>query len=257
MKRHQFYWVIAVNSFREARHNKVLHIAAGFAAVLIIFSLFMGEVSLYQNEKIVKDVGLAAISLLGIFVAVFLGVTSLYQELEKRTIYSIVSKPLSREDILLGKFFGMALILASVVLSMTLYLYLVTSFIESRVDFSLLPAIGLIYVELLIVAAIAILFSSFSTPFLSGFFALGFFLVGRVSHVLRDFGDRSKNEFFKYFARGVHKVIDLEPYNLRTEVVHKLPVYFEDFWYPVFSACLLIALLLFASILFFRRRDFK
>lgn len=250
-------FIIATNAYLEARHNKVLHIAAVFAAILIFFSLFLGEVSLNQNEKVVKDIGLASISLLGVFVAVYLGVNSLYRELQGRTIYSLMSKPIDRYQILLGKYFGMALVLLSVVVMMTIYLYLVTSFVEARIDLALLPAIVLIYVELLIVAALAIFFSSFSTPFLSGFFTFGFFLVGRCSHELGQFGNRSKNELFKFFATSVQKVYDLEGFNLRTHAVHKLPVYRDDFWMPVLYGGLLIAVLLWISTYAFTRRDFK
>lgn len=249
--------ILAWNSFQEAKHNKVLHIAGLFCAVLIMFSLFMGEVSLYQNEKVVKDAGLASISLLGIFVAAFLGVNSLYRELEGRTIYAVMAKPLERFQILLGKYLGMVGVLAVVVIMMTTYLYLVTAFMEARVDWSLLPAIGLIFAELTIVAALAVFFSSFSSPFLSGFFTVGLVIVGRLAHQLGQFGVRSKNQFFKIFAQGVQKTFDLEAFDLRTRVVHKLPVYQEDFWLPVFYAVFVVALLLSASIWAFRKRDFK
>jgi ABC-type transport system involved in multi-copper enzyme maturation permease subunit len=250
-------WIIAFNTYLEARHNKVLHIAAAFAAVLIVFSLFMGEVSLYQNEKVVKDIGLASISALGVFVAVYLGVNTLFRELEGRTIYSIMSKPIDRHQILLGKYLGMILVVTSVVVMMTIYLYLVTVFLESKVDFDLLPAIGLILVELWLVAALAIFFSSFSTPFLSGFFTVGFFLVGRVAHDLGQFGARSKNEVFKIFATSIQKVFDLEGFNLRNQVIHKLPIYREDFWLPVGYGFFLICVLLMLSNFIFLRRDFK
>lgn len=251
------YWIIAANTYREARHNKVLHIAGGFAAALILFSLFMGEVSLYQNEKIVKDVGLGCISMFGVFVAIYLGVNSLYRELERRTIYTIVSKPVSRSEILIGKFLGMALVLLSVVGLMTAYLYLVTAFLESSIDLDLLPAIGLILVELWVVAAIAVFFSSFSTPFMSGFFTFGLFLVGRVTYLLGDFGARSKNLIFKYFATGVQHIFDLHAFDLRTHVVHKLPVYSEDFWWPVAYGFFMIGLLIVFSVIPFQKRDFK
>lgn len=249
--------IIAQNLYREARHNKVLHIAVGFAAIIIIFSLFLGEVSLYQNEKVVKDIGLASISLLGVFVAIFLGVNSLFKELDRRTIYAIISKPLSRSQFLVGKFLGMALVLAVVVMAMTAFLYVVTGLLESGIDLGLLPAIGLIYVELLIVAAIAILFSSFSTPFLSAFFTAGFFIVGRVAQDLGQFGERSQNPAFKFFAKSVQKVFDLASFNLRDTVVHKLPVYAEDFWFPVLYGLIAVGLLLTISISLFQRRDFK
>ncbi len=250
-------WIIALNTFTEARHNKVLHIAAAFAAVLILFSLFMGEVSLYQNEKVVKDVGLAAISVLGVFVAVFLGVNSLHRELQGRTIYSLMSKPLTRRDIMIGKFIGMILVLSAVVLMMTIYLYLVTSFMEARVDLALMPAIVLITVELYVVAALALFFSSFSSPFLSGIFTVGVFIVGRISHLLGQFGERSKNEIFKFIASMAQKVFDLEAFDLRSRVVHKLPVYYDDFWLPILYGVFLIALILVLSHLAFERRDFK
>jgi len=214
-------------------------------------------VSLYQNEKVVKDIGMATISILGVFVAIFLGVNTLYKDLDRRTIYTIVAKPINRFEILLGKYFGMASVLVFIVSLMTVYLYIMTLILEGRIDWSLLPAMALLLCELFIVAAIAILFSSFSTPFLSGFFTAGLFLVGRVSQELGQFGERSKNDIFKWFATSIQKVYDLEIFDLRTRVVHKLPVYIEDFWIPVLYAFFLVSLLLLSSIFFFSRRDFK
>jgi len=250
-------WIIALNTLAEARHNKVLHVASGFAAILIVFSFFMGEVSLYQNAKVVEDVGMATISLLGVFVAIFLGVNSLYRELQLRTIYTIICKPISRFEIMIGKYIGMVMVLTIVVALMTIVLFATTFVLEFQIDYQILPAIGLILVEQFIVAAIAVLFSSFSTPFLSGFFTAGLFLIGRVSHELGEFGGRSKNITFKYFATGAQKFFDLNAFNLRAEVIHHLPIYAEDFWLPVAYGFFAIGLLLFASIIFFSKRDLK
>ncbi len=252
------FLMIAWNSFWEARHNKVLYIAAGFVAGLIIFSLFLGEVSLYQNEKVVKDVGMAAISLLGVFVAIFLGVNGLYRDLERRTIYTLISKPIDRYQIVLGKLLGMIFVLGLVVAIMTIFLYGVIVYVEKGVvDLTLLPAIGLIYVELIVVASIAVFFSSFSTPFLSGFFSIGLFIVGRSAFELGQFGERSKNEIFKLFATGIQKVFDFHGFNLRTEAIHKLPIYAEDIVYPIVYAVALCIILFMFSVLAFGRRDFK
>ncbi len=261
MTNNQFFgramFSIAKSTYLEARHNRVLHLASLFAIILILFSLFLGEVSLFQNEKIVKDIGLASISLLGIFVAIFLGVNSLYKELERRTIYSIISKPITRTEIIFGKFLGMLTVIGSIVLMMTIFLYLVTAFLESSVDISLMPAIGLIFFELVIVAAISVFYSSFSSPFLSAFFATGTIIVGRVARDLGDFGERSKNPVFKFFATSVQKVFDLEAFNLRTVAVHKLPIYYSDFWLPVAYSLIAATLLLVISNWIFSRRDFK
>ena len=252
------FLMIAWNSFWEARHNKVLYIAVAFAVVLIIFSMFMGEVSLYQNEKVVKDIGMAAISVLGVFVAIFLGVNGLYRDLERRTIYTLISKPVDRYQIILGKLLGMIVVLGLVVLTMTIFLYGLLLYVEKgAVDLTMLPAILLIFVELIVVSSIAVFFSSFSTPFLSGFFTLGFFVVGRMAFELGQFGDRSKNPVFKFFATNVQKAFDLHCFNLRTEVIHKLPIYREDVLYPIAYAGILCLILFVLSMTAFGRRDFK
>lgn len=250
------FWV-AKNVFSEARHNKVLHIAGAFAAVLILFSFFMGEVSLYQNVKVVKDVGMATISIFGVFVAVYLGVNTLYKELEQRTIYTIVSKPIDRYQIILGKYLGMIAVLFAVVLLMTLYLYAVLLFVEKKLDWQLLPAIALMLAEIFMVAAIAVFFSSFSSPFLSGFFTVGFFLIGRVTYELSQFGQRSKNEFFKFFATNLQKAYDLEAFNLRGKVAHGFTIYRDEFFYPLAYAFFFILFLLMMAFLLFRKRDLK
>ena len=250
--------MIAWNSFWEARHNKVLYVALAFAAGLIIFSLFMGEVSLYQNEKVVKDMGMAAISVLGVFIAVFLGVNGLYRDLERRTIYTLISKPIDRYQIILGKLLGMVVVLSVVVIAMTIFLYGLLLYVEKgTVDLALLPAIFLIFVELVIVASIAVFFSSFSTPFLSGFFTVGFFIVGRVSFELGQFGERSKSPLFKLFATKVQEVFDLHCFNLRTEAINKLPIFREDILYPLSYAFVLCLILFLLSMVAFSRRDFK
>jgi ABC-type transport system involved in multi-copper enzyme maturation permease subunit len=250
-------FVIARNVFEDARHNKVLYIGVGFALLLIVFSYFLGQVSLHQDVKVVKDIGMGTISILGVFVAVYLSVNTLYKELQQRTVYTIISKPIRRFEIVLGKFVGMAMVLGATVVLMTFFLLILTSLLEFRIDVGLLPALLLIYFELLIVAGLGLVFSSFSSPFLSGFFTFGLFLIGRVSFELGQFGERSRNELFKFFATGVQRLFDLESFNLRTEVVHGLPVYFEDFWNPIFYALSLVGVCLVLAAISFERRDFK
>jgi ABC-type transport system involved in multi-copper enzyme maturation permease subunit len=249
--------VIARNVFEEARHNRVLYIGLGFALLLIVFSYFLGQVSLHQDVKVVKDLGMGTISLMGVFVAIYLSVNTLFKELQQRTVYTIISKPIRRFEIVLGKFLGMALVLGATVVLMTFFLLILTSLLEFQIDIKILPAIVLIYFELLVVAGLGLVFSSFSSPFLSGFFTFGIFLIGRVSYELGQFGERSQSELFRFFATGVQKIFDLESFNLRTEVVHGLPIYIEDFWGPILYAVSLMAVCLLVSAITFERRDFK
>jgi len=256
MKNHAVF-ILAKNVFDDARHSRVLYIAFGFAVTLILFSYFLGQVSLNQDIKVVKDLGLATISLLGVFVAIYLSVNTLFQEVKHRTIYTIISKPLRRHEVVIGKFLGMALVLLVVVALMSFVLYLVIGIQEFSFDYRLFPALFLIYIEMLIVASFGLVFSSFSSPFLSGFFTFGIFLIGRVSFELGQFGARSKNELFKFFATGIQKTFDLAGFNLRSEVVHGLPIYREDILFPVAYAAALILVCMLISAMAFERRDFK
>jgi len=256
MKNHAIF-ILAKNVFDDARHSRVLYIAFGFAVALILFSYFLGQISLNQNIKVVKDLGMATISLMGIFVAVYLSVNTLFQEVKHRTIYTVISKPLRRYEVVLGKFLGMAWVLLAVVALMSLILYFVIGIQEFTFDYQLLPALFLIYLEMLIIAAFGLVFSSFSSPFLSGFFTFGIFLIGRVSYALGQFGERSKSAVFKFFATGIQKVFDLAAFDLRGEVVHGLPIYREDILYPLAYAAALILVCMVISAMAFERRDFK
>lgn len=249
--------VIAKNTIDEARHNKILYIALLFFLFLILFSRMMGEVSINQQVKVLKDVGLATISIFSVFVAIITSVTSLHRDLNQKTIYAILPKPISRTDIIVGKFIGLCLTVLIVIVGMSSFLYLILFVSEQTIDFQLIPAIFLTYIETCIVVAIGLLFSSFSTPFLSGLFTMGLFLVGRISFELAQFGERSKNPLFKFFAEKVRAVYDLEAFNLRTEAAYHLPIYREDLLYPFFYAVFLVGVLVFASIILFRKRDFK
>lgn len=249
--------VIAKNTLDEARHNKVLYIALAFFLLLIVFSRFMGEVSIHQQVKVLKDIGLAAISLFAIFIAIFMSVTSLYRDLNLRTIYSIISKPVSRSEIVIGKLIGLCLAIFIVVLGMSAFLYVILFFSERAIDLQLVPALVLICVEAFVIAAVGLVFSSFTTPFLSGIFTMGVFLIGRVSSQLAEFGRRSENEIFKFVTTQLRAVYDLEAFNLRTEAAYHLPIYREDFVYPLFYAAFMLGILVFIAIVLFQKRDFK
>jgi Cu-processing system permease protein len=172
-------WAIAWNTFREAIRNKILHGLLIFALALIASALALGQLSLGEQARLVRDLGLGGTDLFGVLLAIFVGVNLLYQELERRTIYVIVTKPLRRPEFIVGKFLGMALTLGVNVLVMGAMLALVGTLLDAPPDAALLKALVLLYAEVLVVTAVALLFSSFSTPFLSGLFTLGIFLVGR------------------------------------------------------------------------------
>jgi ABC-type transport system involved in multi-copper enzyme maturation permease subunit len=174
---------IARNTFREAARNKVLYSLLFFAVLLILSALALGELSLNEEIRMTRDVGLFGIDLFSVLIAIFVGVNLLYKELDLKTVYTILPKPIARWEFVLGKWLGMLITLALQIAVMGAVLALTTAAQGGGLDAggasTMAKALWLLMVNVTVVTSVAILFSSFSSPFLSGFFSLGVFVVGR------------------------------------------------------------------------------
>jgi len=217
-------WAIASNTFREAIRDRILYLLLVFALLLMGLSQVLSLLTVGGEEKIIKDLGLASISLFGVLTAIFIGVALVSKEIERRTIYTIVSKPIHRHEFLLGKYFGLALTLFVNTSVMTLWFYLIL-FLKGFADARLLLAIAMIFLELLLVTAFAILFSSFSTPILSTLFSLALYLVGHLTWSLTLLEERVKSPAGRGLCRILYWTLpNLEIFNIKGEVVHGAPV---------------------------------
>jgi ABC-type transport system involved in multi-copper enzyme maturation permease subunit len=176
---------LALNTFREAIRNKVLHSLVAFALVLIFSALAIGQLSLNEEARLTRDLGLGGIGLFGVLIAIFVGVNLVYKEIDRKTIYAILAKPVRRYEFVLGKFVGMVLTLAVQIGIMVVVLVIVMALQGVAPDLALAKAVWLLFVEVIVVTAIAVLFSTFSSPFLSGVFTLGIYVVGRLQPELR------------------------------------------------------------------------
>ena len=175
-------WAIALNTFREAVRIRVLYGILVLVVGANLMTLVLGQLASTTDEaRIARDVGLAGISLFGSLTAIFLGVFLLYTEVQRRTIHAIVSKPIERWEFVAGKYAGMALVLTVLVAVFAVAMTGLLLWQGFGISASIGKAIALAWVEVLVVAAIAIFFSSFSTPFLSGIFALGVWVIGRLT----------------------------------------------------------------------------
>ena len=175
---------IAVNSFREAIRNKVLYGLLVFAVVLILVAMAIGVMSLHEEARVARDVSVAGVSIFGGITALYLGVSMLYNEIQKKTIHTILSKPIARHEFVLGKYLGMVFSLTVMTALFTLALTGQLAIQGAAFTTAVGKAIVLAYAEVLVVAAIAIFFSSFSTPFLSGIFAAMIWIFGRVGDLI-------------------------------------------------------------------------
>ena len=183
---------VATNTFREAVRNKILYSLLFFALVLIVSALALGELSVHEERRMIRDVGLFGVDLFSVLIAIFIGVNLLYKELALKTVYTILPKPIARWEFVLGKWLGVMATLATqiAVMGAVLALTLLVRAGGDALDATLPKALWLLLLNVTIVTSVAMLFSSFSSPFLSGLFSLGVFVVGRSVPDVRQLGER-------------------------------------------------------------------
>jgi len=217
---------IARNAFREAVRDRVLYNLVLFVLLLIAGAIFLGELSAGQETKIIIDLGLSAMLLFGVFIAIFVGVGLVYKEIERRTLYAILSKPIGRGQFLLGKYLGLCLTLLVNVLVMGAGVSLALIYIRRGWDplaAKIWPVILLIYFELAIMTAIALLFSTFSSPALSALLTFFVFLIGHFSSDLKGLANTSPSSAARVLFRALYYLLpNLTTYSVITPAAHGL-----------------------------------
>ena len=262
---------IAVNVFRESVRDRVPYNLVLFASLLIGASYLLGQLTAGQDVKIIKDLGLAATSIFGLFIAVFIGIGLVSKEVERRSIYALLAKPISRPQFIAGKYAGLVLTLVVNVAVMTMALYAVLAALtwsatpEFRgswdapgLDPRLLKAQFLIVVELMLITAVALFFSTFSSPILSAALTFGLYIVGHFNADLKHFEQVVDSKAAAWLARGLYHLLpDLSAFDVKLQVVHGLPVSAGYLLTTAGYGAMYIAALLLAATVIFSRRDFK
>jgi Cu-processing system permease protein len=249
---------IAGNTVREAVRSKVLYVLVFFALVMIAAGVVLAALSYVERERILQDIGLASLRLFGAAIAIFVGVGLIHQEVDRRTIFTILSKPVSRSEFLLGKYFGLVATLWIQVAIMAAAFAAISLLAAAPLSVAHAQAIGLAGVEFALLVAVATLFSSFTTPMLASLFGAGFYLAGHLTRDLRDLGAQSGAPIVEHATAILHRALpDLESFNLTLEAVHGLPVAPSDVWMPVLYAAGYSAALLCLAALVFERRDLR
>jgi ABC-type transport system involved in multi-copper enzyme maturation permease subunit len=262
---------IAINVFRESVRDKVFYNLVLFALLMTASSFLIGQLTAGQDVKIIKDLGLAATSMFGLFIAVFIGIGLVSKEVERRSIYSLIAKPVTRAQLVLGKYCGLTLTLAANMMVMAAALYAVLAYMTWGVpadmraawdapalDPALLKALALIFAELMLVTALALFFSTFSSPMLSAALTFGLYVVGHFSADLRNFQQIVDSPGAARLARGLYWILpNLAQFDIKSDVVHGVHVPLGYLAMTGGYAALYIAMLLAIAGLVFSRRDFK
>jgi ABC-type transport system involved in multi-copper enzyme maturation permease subunit len=253
--------VVAVNTFREAVRDRVLYNLVFFALLMIGAAILVGQISIGIERLVIVNLGLSAISIFGLVMAIFIGVGLVYKEMERRTLYSLLAKPIHRWEFLVGKYAGLVLTLVINTAFMTLGLaaalfYVGRTFLRS--DGSILIAIYFILLALALVTAIALFFSCFSSPMLSTLFTLGIYITGVFASDIRNFGALTKNGFLKAATRFVYYLVpNFHNFNSIAAAAHGESIPFALVWQNTLYALIYIVLLLLAASAIFSRRNLK
>lgn len=254
-------FAIARNAFREAVRDRVLYNLVVFVLLLIAGAIFLGEISAGQEAKIIVDLGLSAILLFGVFIAIFVGVGLVYKEIERRTLYAILSKPIGRGEFLLGKYLGLCLTLLVNVAIMGVGLSLALIYVRRGWDplvVRIWPAIFLIYIELAILTGVAMLFSAFSSPALSALLAFFVFVIGHFSADLKTLATSMGSAPSRWIFAGLYYLLpNFANYNAITAAAHGQAVDGRAIAAGAVYGLVYVAALLAATTLIFSRRNLK
>ncbi|MCL2325864.1 MAG: ABC transporter permease [Proteobacteria bacterium] len=244
-------------TFREAIRNKILYGIGFFSLAILLFSLVLGELSLYEQVRVIRDVGITFIGLMGIGLAIYTGVGMLHKEVDRRTIYTILSKPVRRYEVILGKFMGIAVTLFVELLAMFLVFLALLLVRDIPIDAVLFQAFWLAYVKALVVAAAALMFSTFSGAMLSTLMSASLFVLGSLYSQISLYAERNDTLWVRAAMRsGQFLLPDLGHFDLSTHVSYSLHVDWSHVGWASLHGLFYVVVLLCIGAIVFERRDF-
>ncbi len=249
-------WALCINTFREAVRDRVLHSIIFFAVGVVIFSLGLKEVTIGDQAKVVRSIGQSGIDFFASVIAMFLGISSIWKELEKKTIYTLLSKPIPRWMFLLGKYCGLMLtVVAEVVLLAALYTALMV-FQQSFPPPVFFMSIALLIIELMLITAWSILFSSYSAPTTATAFMIATFCIGHLADDIWLFSSAAENPLFRDLGAALYWTLpNFEALSIREAAIHGQPIPWERVGYAFTYGLSYTTAVLVAAMAIFKYRD--
>jgi len=251
---------IAANTFREAVRDRVLYNLIAFALLMSGAAILVGQISIDIERLVVVNLGLTAVSLFGVIIAIFVGIGLVSKEIEKRTLYTVLSRPVRRWEFIVGKFFGLAGTLAVNTFFMAIGVFAALLYVSrhfQKADGWILVALYFIVLQFVILTALALLFSSFSSPLLSAVFAFSLFVIGSFSEDLRGFAGMAHGVARWLATAAAYLVPNFSALNVITSVAHEQPIAGHLILYNTAYALVYATMVLCGSMLIFQRRNLK
>jgi ABC-type transport system involved in multi-copper enzyme maturation permease subunit len=251
---------IASNTFREAVRDRVLYNLIAFALLMSGAAILVGQISIDIERLVVINLGLTAVSLFGLVIAIFIGIGLVSKEIDKRTLYTVLSRPVRRWEFIVGKFLGLGGTLVVNTICMAIGVFAALLYVSrhfQKADGWLLVALYFIVLQFMIITALALLFSSFSSPLLSAVFAFALFVIGCFAEDLRGFAGMAHG-ITRWLATGAaYLVPNFSALNVISSVAHEQPVSGQLIFYNTAYALIYATAALCGAVLVFERRNLK
>jgi ABC-type transport system involved in multi-copper enzyme maturation permease subunit len=251
---------VAFNTFREAVRDRVLYNLIAFALLLSGAAVLVGQISIDIERLVVVNLGLSAVSLFGVVIAIFIGIGLVAKEIEKRTLYTVLSRPVRRWEFVVGKFFGLTGTLVVNTACMAIGVFLALLYVSHKFQSSdgwILVALYFIVLQFLILCALALFFSSFSSPLLAAVFSFSLFVIGSFSEDLRGFARMSKGLTQWLTTTAAYLVPNFSALNVIGQVAHQQPISTHLIAYNTLYALAYAAVAISGAVLIFERRNRK
>jgi ABC-type transport system involved in multi-copper enzyme maturation permease subunit len=252
---------IALNTFRESVRDRVLYNLILFVLILVAASVFVSDLSLDMESQFTAALGLSVMLVFGALIAIFIGVGLVYKEIDKRTIYNLLSKPVHRYEFIIGKYIGLCLTLLVNTAVMVIGTELALLYVNGRfvpLHVSVLAASYLVYLEMALVVAVALMFSSFTTPMLAALFSFALYVIGHFSTDLLQMAALSRSTVTRGLLTALYYLLpNLSNFAFITEASHGRVLPLGMAWSATLYAIVYVAVLLSASVLIFQKRNFK
>ena len=251
---------IAANTFREAVRDRVLYNLIAFALLMSGAAILVGQISIGIERLVVVNLGITAVSIFGVVIAIFIGIGLVSKEIEKRTLYTVLARPVSRWEFIIGKFFGLAGTLVVNTFFMAVGVFAALFYVShgfQRADGWILVALYFIILQFLIMTAMALLFSSFSSPLLSAVFAFALFVIGSFAEDLRGFAAMAHGASRWLASGAAYLVPNFSSLNVISSVAHQQPVTTQLILVNSLYALVYTGMALSGAVLIFERRNLK
>ncbi|HUI90753.1 MAG TPA: ABC transporter permease [Chitinivibrionales bacterium] len=247
---------IATNTFKETVRNNVLYLVLFFVVALIVLSVFVADWSVFARIQVMQDFGLATMSLAGLLLAVFIGVGMLGREISQKTVYHVITKPVSRNQFVCGKFAGLLFTLLINYFVMSIIFIGTLIYLGGTVQLTLIYAIFLIWAEMSLMISASIFFSTLTTPMLASIFSLAFYIAGHFNDLLSIKFVEAKGSLYPVLLKVIYFVLpNLEHFNVRDNIVYNINLPTAYYGYAVVYGILYTALFLTLSCALFSKKD--